>query len=238
MNWRISGLDSLNLVSFSDSHSFWPFRLGREATVFEFNKLTYANIINAIRTGNGLKMTIEVDPSYGKYHFDGHRACNVVMEPKESTKLNKICPICKKPLTIGVLNRIEELADRDEGYIKPDGKPFLRMLPLHEIISNLKSMPLNSKKTWEIFYTLLSVFGNEFEILLNADREKIAKLTDIGLADAIISNRQGKIKVIPGYDGVYGQPVLGKELKDLPKKEEKMIQKRNPIQKGLNDFLS
>src|SRR3989338_8375429 len=109
MNWRLSGLDKFTLVSNSDSHSFWPWRMGREANVFEMEELNYRNIIEAIRTRKGFLETIEVDPNYGKYHFDGHRNCGVSMSPKESKEYNNICPKCKQELTIGVLNRIEKL---------------------------------------------------------------------------------------------------------------------------------
>ena len=114
MIWRLD--EKINIVSFSDSHSFWPWRLGREATIFELEELSYDNIISAIRTGIGLTGTIETPPEYGIYHFDGHRNCNFSCSPKETKKLNGICPVCKKPLTIGVEYRIEELAKHEEGF--------------------------------------------------------------------------------------------------------------------------
>ena len=123
MNWRLSQLDKFTLVSNSDAHSFWPWRIGREANVFDID-LTYDNLINAIRNKKGFLYTIEVDPNYGKYHLDGHRACNVCLEPKESLKNNNICPKCKKPLTVGVLQRVEQLADRDEGFKPKKRNPF------------------------------------------------------------------------------------------------------------------
>jgi len=132
MNWRLSQLDEYALVSFSDLHSFWPWRIGREATIFELPKLTYQGIINALKTKQGLAGTIEVDPGYGKYHFDGHRNCHICMAPKHSEKVNNICPKCGKQLTIGVLHRVEELADRPEGFVPKDAKPYKSIIPLSE----------------------------------------------------------------------------------------------------------
>ncbi|MFC1648909.1 endonuclease Q family protein [Nanoarchaeota archaeon] len=235
MNWQISGLDKYNLVSFSDSHSFWPWRLGREATLFDVKELTYANIIKAIRTGEGLQGTIEVDPNYGKYHIDGHRACNVVMEPEESKKHNNICPGCKRPLTLGVLNRVNELADREHGYKVP-GKPvFYTLLPLSELISAVYGAGLATKKTWKYFWDLINKFGSEYKVLLDASKEELLEVVDASLADAILRNRTGDIKVTPGYDGVYGVPVLGK-AKTPPAAETAAPAKTGP-QKGLGDFI-
>ncbi len=228
MNWRLSQLDDFNLVSFSDSHSFWPWRLGREATVFDFESLTYYNVINALRTGNGLSFTIEVDPAYGKYHYDGHRNCNVVLSPKDSLKQNNICPVCRTPLTIGVLHRVEQLADKPEGRKKPNAIPFLRLLPLHEIISHLYKTPLNSKKTWTIYNSLIKEFGNEYNILLDVPEERLRQFSP-ELSEIIISNRKGTIKIKPGYDGVYGIPLINRTSAEP-------VKKKSP-QKGLNDFF-
>lgn len=114
MDRRMSQLDKYRLVSFSDSHSYWPWRIGREATIFDFNELSYSNVLKALRTGEGFSGTIEVDPNYGKYHLDGHRVCKVCLEPKDSLANKNICPKCEKPLTLGVLHRVEDLADRDK----------------------------------------------------------------------------------------------------------------------------
>ena len=130
MNWRLSQLDKYSLVSCSDSHSFWPWRIGREATIFELKELTYKGLIKALRTKEGLLGTIEVDPAYGKYHFDGHRNCKICLSPKESIKLKDICPVCGKQLTIGVDHRVNELADREEGFKPKGAKDFKRLIPL------------------------------------------------------------------------------------------------------------
>lgn len=208
MNWRLSKLDKYQLVSFSDSHSFWPWRLGREATIFD-TKLTYDSILQAIRTGEGLKETIEVDPAYGKYHWDGHRNCNVSFEPKESIKLNKICPVCGNPLTIGVAHRVEELADRPEGY-KPKNKPdFKTLIPLSELIAtSLGTKQLYGKKVFEVYNKLISAFNSEFTVLLEAPEESLKEIVSEKLIKLIIQNRTGRIKIKPGYDGVYGELLL------------------------------
>ena len=232
MNWRLSQLDNFNLVSFSDSHSFWPWRLAREATVFDLDKLTYENLIKALRTGQGLTETVEVNPSYGKYHFDGHRNCNINIGPKEALKHKNICPICKRPLTIGVLHRVEELADRPEGFKPKHAKPFRRMIPLSEIVSGIYKTTPSAKKTWTEYNALLKTFGSEYEILFKASFEELKKVTSEKIAQAIIENRGGKIKVIPGYDGVYGVPVFDES--DIAQKENIKVKKE---QKGLNDFF-
>lgn len=205
MNWRISGLDDFNLVSFSDSHSFWPWRLGREATIFDCS-LEYKEIINAIRTGSGLHSTIEVDPNYGKYHYDGHRKCNVCLAPSESSTR---CPVCNRPLTIGVLNRVEKLADRPEGY-RPEGyKPFKRLIPLAEILSGFLGVKqMYSKTVFSKYLDITNKFKSELNVLLNESRENLLRILDEKLVDIIIRNRKGQIRVKPGYDGVYGVPIL------------------------------
>ena len=138
MNWRLSSLDRYQLVSFSDSHSYWPWRLGREATVFDI-ELNYKSLLKALRTGEGLVETIEVNPNYGKYHFDGHRNCGVSFSPEQTTQTRGICPVCKRPLTIGVLSRVEKLADRSEGYKLKNAKPYRSLIPLSELIAKVRS---------------------------------------------------------------------------------------------------
>jgi len=210
MNWRLSKLDKYAIVSFSDSHSFWPWRLGREATVFDFKELNYKNIINAIRKKE-IDFTVETSPSYGKYHFDGHRVCKFSCSPEESKKLKNICPVCKKPLTIGVLNRVEELADRPEGFKPKDARPFKTLLPLHELLAGRFQTSLTTNKVWQEYNKLIEKFGNEFEILLNASQEDLRKTTSEQITKDILRNREGKIKVKPGFDGEYGQPILETE---------------------------
>jgi len=223
-NWRISSLDKLQLVSFSDAHSMWPWRLGREATVFDFKDLSHKNFLKAIRTGQGLRSTIETPTFYGKYHFSGHRDCDVVLSPKESLRLNQTCPKCGNKLIIGVADRIEKLADRPEGYKRENIKPFVSLIPLQEIISTVYDIKqLNGKKIWEIYNTLINEFGNEFNVLLNADEEKLRKIVHEKLVKLILLNRNGELKIKPGYDGVYGQ--INLDEKDKVK-----------VQKSLGEF--
>jgi len=214
MNWRLSKLDKYAIVSFSDSHSYWPWRLGREATVFELPRLTYRNIIEAIRDKK-IAFTIETPPSYGKYHYDGHRFCQFSCSPKEAIeKYDNICPICHKPLTIGVLHRVEELADREEGFKPQDARPFKTLLPLHELIGAVLEISMTSKKVWQEYNKLIESFGNEFNVLLNAPFEELRKVTSPKLVHAIKINREGKIKVKPGYDGEYGELILESEKQE------------------------
>jgi uncharacterized protein (TIGR00375 family) len=202
MLWRLK--ENVNVVSASDAHSFWPFRLGREATIFEIPELSYDNIMGAIRTGKGLWGTIETPPAYGKYHWDGHRDCNFSCSPEETKKLKGICPVCKKPMVIGVDYRVEEIAKEPIGYKPKDAKPYYSLVPLQEVISFVYKTPVAGKKAWEIYNGLIDTFGSELKIMIDVSQKDLAK-ADPRLADIIISNREGRLKVKPGYDGVYGQ---------------------------------
>ena len=208
MLWRFK--EKVNVVSFSDAHSFWPWRIGREATIFDLKELSYDNIMKAIRSGEGLKATIETPPEYGKYHYDGHRSCNFSCSPNETKKLNGICPICGKKLTIGVDYRVEEIAKEKEGYIPQNAKPFFKLIPLHELIAAVYKTSMATKKSWTIYNDLISKFGNEFNILLHIKKEDLIKEgVNEKLIDLILLGREGKLKVKPGYDGVYGEVLLG-----------------------------
>jgi len=210
MNWKIKELWNKSILSFSDSHSFWPFRLGREATIF--NKTdSYFGIVEQIRK-NSLIGTIETDPAYGKYHWDGHNICDFSCSPEKTKEINNICPQCKKNLVIGVEHRVNDLANAS-------GKPsnariFYTLLPLHEIISLAFGVGMQSKKIWSSYTPLIEAFGNEFEILLHVSREKLLQAgVSEKLAELILLNREGKIKVNPGFDGRYGVAVIGNEEK-------------------------
>ena len=165
MLWRLK--EKINIVSFSDAHSFWPFRLGREATIFELNELSYKEIIKAIRTGVGLVGTIETPPEYGKYHYDGHRNCGFSCGPDETKKINGICPKCKGKLTIGVDYRIEELAKEEKGFKPENWRMFYKLIPLQELIGFVYGTSLTSKKCWNVYNLLIEKFGNEFRVLLD-----------------------------------------------------------------------
>lgn len=194
-------------------NSYWPWRLGRESNIFDID-LSYNTLINAIRTKKGFIETIEVDPNYGKYHFDGHRNCNFSCSPEESNKLNNICPICKKPLTIGVLNRVNQLADRNHGFVPKDAIPFKTLIPLSELIAAVyKVNQVYSKKVWDVYNKLINAFVNEFKVLLDINLDALKKIVDEKLANYIILNREGKLMINPGYDGVYGKIIIGQNQK-------------------------
>jgi uncharacterized protein (TIGR00375 family) len=234
MNWRIKELDNKAIISASDSHSFWPHRIGREATVFDI-KASYKDLTNSLKN-NTIKSTIEFWPHEGKYHYDGHRACGIVMDPKEAIKHNNICPVCKKPLTIGVAHRVEELANRDEGKESPNAKPNTHVIPIAEVISGVMGQSVTSKKTFETYYNLINKFNNEINILFNASHEDLAKTVDQKIADAIIKNRNEKINFNPGYDGVYGEPIFDESTKNRQKELKNEIPKIIGAQKSLVDF--
>jgi len=237
MNWRLSPLDDFALVSNSDCHSPWPWRLGRECNVFELEKLTYWEILDAIKKKDKKRFlfTIEVNPSYGKYHWTGHRNCNISLSPKQSSKVNAICPVCRRKLTVGVEERVEELADREEGFVPKDSIPFKDLIPLSELINTAFGIDsLYSKSVWSEYNKLIEKFGNEFNVLLDVPREELDKIIEKRLVDIIMKNREGKIKIIPGYDGVYGKPVFD-EL-EFKQHEEKQKNLKLHSQKRLIDF--
>jgi uncharacterized protein (TIGR00375 family) len=214
MNWRLSKLDRFTLVSNSDSHSYWPWRLGREANVFDVKRLSYGEIVDAIRRKDKtrFKFTIETDPAYGKYHWTGHRSCNVSLPPKEAIKLGNICPVCHKKLTKGVEQRVEELADRPEGFVPENAIGYIRLLPLSEIIA--AALGVDSPSTqyvWNMYNKLVEKFGDEYTVLIDIPKQVLENATDPRVAEAIARVREGRIKVIPGYDGVYGQPIIFEE---------------------------
>jgi len=215
MNWKIEELEDKSIVSFSDSHSFWPFRIGREATIFKKTD-SYAEVIRQIRQ-NDFAATIETDPGYGIYHYDGHRKCNFSCSHEKTKELNGICPVCKNPLTLGVEYRVEELATHPNEYRPKNAKPFYKILPLHEIISlALGGSGIQSKRVWEVYNSLIKEFENEFNVLLNVLREEfLEKNIDFKLVDLILKNRKGKIAVQPGYDGVYGKALMSEKQATL-----------------------
>ncbi|MBU3895746.1 endonuclease Q family protein [Patescibacteria group bacterium] len=200
MNWRLSDLDRLTLISNSDCHS--PQKIAREANVFDA-ELSYQGIVEAVKNKK-LLYTIEFFPEEGKYHFDGHRACNVRFDPEESKKHNNICPVCRKPLTIGVLNRVEELADREEGFLPPKRTPFKSLIPLSEIIAEALRVGVVSKKVKKEYDNLIAHFRDELAVLLDASFEDMSACTSLRIAEGVIKSREGKVEINPGYDGVYG----------------------------------
>jgi len=210
MNWRLSQLDKIVLISNSDAHS--PHRIGREANVFD-TEISYPAIMDAIKTKDNKKFlsTVEFFPEEGKYHFDGHRICDISLSPEESEKCNNICPKCGKPLTIGVLHRVEDLADRPVGFRPENTIPFRSLVPLEEIIADSLRVTTASQKVLEEYQKLIKNFKNEFNILLNATETELSQATLPEVASGIIKVREGKVKVIPGYDGVYGKIKIPQE---------------------------
>lgn len=202
MNWRISKLDRYQLVSNSDAHS--PSKLGREANLLDID-CSYEGLYRAIQTGEGLEGTVEFFPEEGKYHFDGHRKCGVSLSPVEAERLGGICPVCGKKLTMGVDHRVEQLADRAEGFVKKDGKKYESPVPLPEVISACMGYSTASKKVQGCFEQLIQTLGTEFDILRNVPSEDIKSCAGERIAEGIENVRTGNVKRIPGYDGEYGK---------------------------------
>lgn len=210
MNWMVSQLDRYRLVSFSDAHSASPRRLGREATAFDLNEPSYRSLISAIRgaLGPSIAFTVEVDPAYGKYHFDGHRACGVRMHPKEAEERSNLCPVCGRPLTVGVLHRVFELADRPEGYVPEGATPFVRTVPLHDLLGAALGLPPDSPVVEREYLTLVRRFGTEFSVILDSSPEEVSDERVKRIVELARAVRNGKIEIEPGYDGVYGRIVI------------------------------
>ncbi len=204
MNWRLSALDKVTLISNSDSHS--PSKIGREANVFN-TEISYAAITQAIKDKDPQKFlyTIEFYPEEGKYHYDGHRSCEIKLSPQETKKYNGICPVCGKPLTVGVLNRVEQLADREEGYLPEKRIPFKNLVPLEEIIADALGHNTGTKQVEKEYKNLIENFNSEFNILLDTTKENLEKITLPEIAEGIMRVREGKVVKEAGYDGVYGK---------------------------------
>jgi len=238
MNWRLSSLDRFAIMSNSDSHSPYSWRLGRECNAFCFapGKTSYDALFTAVRKKDSstFKFTVEVDPNYGKYHYDGHRDCGVCSSPQQTKKTKGICPVCKRPLTIGVQNRVDELADRPEGYVLKGAIPYKTLLPLNELISATIGSPLASKKVAAEYGKLIAAFKSELSILIDVPAPNLAFVVDEKIVAAIIANRQARLKVSPGYDGEYGV------VESLGTRKAKKSVVPNPAsavpQKSLSDY--
>jgi len=235
MNWRVKNLDRMSIISNSDAHSL-P-NIGREANVLEIPPLSFPlakggtkgglsydeiikiirgkNIKDPARNGAGFLQTIEFYPEEGMYHFDGHRACRISMMPGEAKQNKNICPRCKKILTIGVLNRVEELAEknRDDKYVDNSRPSFVKLVELDKIIA--ESLGIKSRSAGRVkaeYDNLIKKFGNEFEILLKVKTEKIAESGWLEIAEGIQRVREGRVMIEPGFDGQYGKiKIFGKE---------------------------
>ncbi len=216
MNWRIEELDDKTIVSGSDAHSL--LHLGREACVFEIDKekLSYNEIVQIIKEKNREKFlyTVEFFPEEGMYHFDGHRDCKVCLSPQETKKYNGICPKCGRGVTVGVMARVQELADKDrkEGFKLENAIPFKSLIPLYEIIADVLDVGVKTKSVMTVYDNLVQKFGNEFFTLLDASKEEIKNIAGPKIAEAVFRCREGKVKLIPGYDGEYGKvKIFGEE---------------------------
>ncbi len=204
MNWRWSALDKIALISNSDAHS--PNRIGREANVFDCEK-SYKEIIKAIKTRdkNKFLFTIEFFPEEGKYHYDGHRNCGILFSPAESRKNKNICPVCGRKLTVGVMHRVESLADRPEGFTPEWAIPCKHLIPLVEIIAEALNQGVDTKGVTNEYLRLVSIFGSEFRILLDLSLEELEKSTPPKVLEGIKRVRDEDVHITPGYDGVYGK---------------------------------
>ncbi|MBI5047047.1 DNA helicase UvrD [Candidatus Micrarchaeota archaeon] len=233
MNWMLSSLDRFTLLSNSDAHSLG--KLGREANVFdlevsESKPLDYKRMTDAIKTRKGFVKTYEFYPEEGKYHYDGHRKCNVLLSPFEAMQKKNICPVCKRKLTIGVMHRIAELADRKLGFTPEKAVPFERIVPLQTVIAKTLKKSDVAIAVGEEYSKIIRYFGNEFAVF-EANQEQLRLATTPEIAKSIMRVKEGKIKWIPGYDGVFGELVLDDDAGSS--KTKKAVDKK---QKSLSDF--
>lgn len=201
MNWRLSALDRFQLVSNSDAHS--PAKLGREANLLDID-FSYEGLYRAVQEGKGLEGTVEFFPEEGKYHYDGHRKCHICLSPAEAEKYNGKCPVCGRKMTIGVDHRVVELADREEGFVRENAKPFESLVPLPEVIAASTGRSAASRKVQEQYEEILGKLGPEFEILREIPIEDIKKESGYLIAEGIRRLRAGQVIRRPGFDGEYG----------------------------------
>lgn len=207
MNWRVSDTDKFAILSSSDAHSLS--RLGREANVMEIpaEKFSYREFSRIImdKDRQSFQHTIEFFPDEGKYHWDGHAPCAFSCPPSQTVKLRGECPKCGKKLTIGVESRVEDLADRSEGYMPPGAVPQKHLVPLEEILAECFGVGVKTKTVTDYYSRLVAAAGNEFAVLLDMEISEIAKLGGEALAKAIKRVREERVQKIPGYDGIYGK---------------------------------
>lgn len=219
MNWRWSKLDRFSLISNSDSHS--PSRIGREANVFK-ERFSYKGLMEILKKKDRERFlfTVEFFPQEGKYHWDGHKNCNSRLSPAESRKVNERCPVCGRRVTVGVMHRLEELSDRDEGYVLESGVPFKNLVPLDEIIAEAMGVSKESAGVQREYISMVQRLGSEFEILLEMPEEEILKNCPPRIAKGILKVRKGEVEVTPGFDGEYGKVKI---LKDEDTGGEKQL---------------
>jgi uncharacterized protein (TIGR00375 family) len=209
MNWRLSALDQVTLVSNSDAHS--TAKIGREANIIATD-ISYQSIIHAIKTREGFLGTIEFFPEEGKYHFDGHRECGVSLSPKETVHHAYLCPVCSRKVTVGVMHRVDKLADREEGFKLAGAPPYFSIIPLAEIIAESLNVGVNTKKVDTVYFLLLEKLGNEFKILMDTPLDEIERFGTPLIREAISRMRVGKVHIAPGFDGEYGKVKIFEEV--------------------------
>jgi len=222
MNWRLSALDRFALISNSDAHS--PRNLGREANVFD-TEFSYPAISKAIKEKNlqEFLFTIEFFPEEGKYHYDGHRLCKVRMSPQETKKTKGICPQCGRNLTVGVLSRVEQLADRATGFKSQDAIPYKSLVPLTEIIAEALGVQSQTKTVAEQYQKLISQFSNEFTVLLDASLDELRTVVSSEIVKGIEKVRKGDLIIEPGYDGEYGKIKIFGEKNRMTKSQSQLF---------------
>jgi len=204
MNWRLSALDRYALISNSDAHS--PSKIGREANVFDTD-FSFRGLVDALRRNDPARFlyTVEFFPEEGKYHYDGHRKCGVVCAPRESLKTGDLCPKCGKKLTIGVLHRVEELADRESGAGRPGRVPYKNLIPLNEVIAEALGKTPECQGVWDLYFRFVREFGDEHAILTDVPVAELARVSPEKVAEAVDRMRRGLVSIAPGHDGEYGR---------------------------------
>lgn len=256
MNWRIKELENRSIVSFSDAHS--PMKMGREATVFQTKDkksnlkfFNFGDIKLALKQDKKAKLkigyTIEFYPEEGKYHYTGHRNCKIIQSPTDSKKDGIICPVCKKPLTVGVMHRVEELSTRDESFEVKQNEmglrwitdprrlhpPFVKLVPLNEIIAEAIGSPVTNPKVRQIFDDLVFAFNSEMNVLLKIETSDIERKAGAEVADAINKVRRGEIVIRPGFDGEYGVVKINPK-ESFDSKNPEQVVKTSQSQLGLD----
>lgn len=201
MNWRLSSLDRFSLISNSDAHS--PSKIGREANIF-FKEFDFKELIDILENKN-FKMTIEYFPEEGKYHYDGHRNCKVCFSPEETKKNNYICPVCKRKVTVGVMHRVEELADREKGEKPEKYVPFKKLVPLDQIIGSVMNKEISSQIVQRTYFEIINKIGPEFYVLLEVPENELCEKIDEIIFEGIKNVRKGIVNIKPGYDGEFGK---------------------------------
>jgi uncharacterized protein (TIGR00375 family) len=220
MNWRLSALDGITLISNSDAHS--PNKIGRESNIFDC-EIDYREIVDTIKRKDRKRFlaTIEFFPEEGKYHYNGHRDCGILMSPKETSEKGLLCPICRKKVTVGVMQRVDDLADRPEGFIPERAIPSVHIIPLVEIIADSFGVGVGTVSVTKEYERMIELGGSEFSILLDTPVKDLVSFSQTKVAEGIKRMREGKVNIIPGYDGVYGKISLfekgmTEETKNIP----------------------